>query len=471
MLFTKALPEAVTYASALSEELRTLHPSRAISKKGLDFISFCLTALIVCGIISWERFERSSLGAWTSKALSWMFHKSPMIPWDKLLIASTNMLLKLYRITGGDLVVDDYDRHRSKRTTRIFGVHKIHNKKGGGFVDAQNIVLLILVTRFISIPVGFRFFVPDPDQKEWRKNDRLLRKKGVKKADRPLMPLVNIAYPSKKQLAMSMLRSFRHNHGKIKISAILADSLFFDRKTRAECSRIYPEAQFISQLRSTQHVLVGNRKSISLKDYFSSRPPRKKTFRLRSGLEKTIEFVGARVRVKSHGRKYHIVAYRYESEEKYRFLCASDQTWLTDDIITKFAYRWLVEVCIEDLKVFHGCSKGAIQQGIEGARRGVCLSLLLDHFLISHPKQLDLHRTHQPMATAGSLQLRLQFEALLSSMREVVESPNPKAVLRDWTTKVENLIELRPSKKHMNSYKIEEIRDHPALRKRFQNSA
>jgi hypothetical protein len=268
-----------------------------------------------------------------------------------------------------------------------------------------------------------------------------------------------------------MLRSFRHYFGSLKITSILADSLFLDKKSRADCARIYPDVQFISQLRSTQHVICPRRGSISLKNYFAGLLPRKKTFKLRADLEKTIEYIGQRLFVKSHGRTYHIVAYRYEGEQKYRFLCASNLTWHTDDIITKFAFRWLVEVCIEDLKVFHGCSKGAIQQGDDGARRCMCLSLLLDHFLISHPKQLALHRAHQPLATAGSLQLQLQHEALLSSLREVVESPDPKAVLNDWSEKVGKLIELRPSKKHMGGHEIEAIKERPALMRRFQNSA
>lgn len=131
-----------------------------------------MTGIIITGTLCWKRFERSSAGAWTVSRLSWMFRLSPSIPWNRLLVASAQILLKKYEVTKGHLIIDDYDNHRSKNTPQIHGTHKVRNKKGGGFVNAQNIVLLILVTPIITIAVGFSFYQPDPVMRAWRKEDR-----------------------------------------------------------------------------------------------------------------------------------------------------------------------------------------------------------------------------------------------------------------------------------------------------------
>ncbi len=51
----------------------------------------------------------------------------------------------------------------------VYGAHKVRNKKGGGFVSAQNIVLLIIVTPTVTMPVFAYFYRPDPVQKKMEK--------------------------------------------------------------------------------------------------------------------------------------------------------------------------------------------------------------------------------------------------------------------------------------------------------------
>lgn len=63
---------------------------------------------------------------------------------------------------GGVQNFYDTGKRRSKRTTRIAGIHKIKDKTTGGYYNGQELVFLVLVTDTITFPIGFRFFVPDP---------------------------------------------------------------------------------------------------------------------------------------------------------------------------------------------------------------------------------------------------------------------------------------------------------------------
>ena len=56
----------------------------------------------------------------------------------------------------------------------------------------------------------------------------------------------------------------------------------------------------------------------------------------------------ARVHVSAHGKKRFVIALKYEGEEEYRYLVASDMSWRTGDIAQAQTLRWLVLVFIED---------------------------------------------------------------------------------------------------------------------------
>src|SRR6516165_3623097 len=80
-------------------------------------------------------------------------------------------------------------------------------------------------------------------------------------------------------------------------------------------------------------------------------------------------------------------ALKYEDEETYRYLIASDLSWRTLDIVQGQTLRWLVEVFVQDWKGHEGWAQLTKQPGEEGARRSVILSLLVDHALFVHPAQ------------------------------------------------------------------------------------
>jgi hypothetical protein len=46
----------------------------------------------------------------------------------------------------------------------------------------------MLVSGKVSLPVGFEVYQPDPKKQAWVKEDKRLKKKGVKKKARPPAP-------------------------------------------------------------------------------------------------------------------------------------------------------------------------------------------------------------------------------------------------------------------------------------------
>lgn len=471
MLFLEPLKETYAFVHSIRREINQTYGPKPFSNRAVDFLCFCLTGIIVTGTISWTKFEMASAGSWSQKALSWFLHHSTFIPWQKLLTASAMIICRTFEATEGVLVIDDFDRHRSKSTTNIYGVHKVKSKKGGGFVSAQNVVLLVLVTKYFTLPVGFEFYQPDPDMKAWKSEDKKLRKKGIPKSLRPREPFKNKTFPSKKEIAMRLVRQFRYFNKSFHIKAFTVDSAFMSKELRDDFRRTYPKSQLISQLRFNQMALISGKKNVKLDVYFNSKTTITKVFNLRSGNKKTIFYKSERLFIKSQRRYYHVVAMRYEGEEKYRYLCATDLTWRAEDIIRAYAFRWLIEVVIEDSKLYAGYGQVAMQQGEDGARRAVGLSLLLDHFLISHPEQIRLHRAGQPLRTVASIQQHLQLEALFRSIEKAIDCQDPKAALRDWMQKVRDYVELKPSIKHMGGMEFDWMVPSPSLSKKFKNAS
>ncbi|MEO7048500.1 MAG: hypothetical protein ABI091_24590 [Ferruginibacter sp.] len=60
------------------------------------------------------------------------------IAWSYLLQASIDCVITHYGITVGVLVLDDSDKTRSRNTSKISGVHKVKDKKTGGWFIRRN---------------------------------------------------------------------------------------------------------------------------------------------------------------------------------------------------------------------------------------------------------------------------------------------------------------------------------------------
>jgi hypothetical protein len=216
-------------------------------------------------------------------AISWMFRRSN-IPWEKLLVTSTTVIINRFGITGGCLAIDETDKKRSKSAKKIYKIHKIKDKASGGYVMGQKLVFIVLIAKNITIPVGFQFYMPDPKLKEWKKQDEKLRKKGVAKKNRPVKPDIDDNYPQIPEIALNLLREFKENHPQIKVQCIVADALYGIKSFMDEASKIFGGVQVISQIKETQNILFGNRR-MQVKKYFGSHPGVEQKVRLRGGEE------------------------------------------------------------------------------------------------------------------------------------------------------------------------------------------
>jgi hypothetical protein len=447
MFFTEAAPFVSSFVEALNLAMEKQKPGCGLSKAQRGWISFCIMAILVTNSVCWARFERAGLGGYSLAALSWVFRHSK-IPWEMLLTMSVRVILSRYGIKEGSLVEDDTDKKRSKSTTKIGYLHKLKDKATGGFLMGQCIVFLVLVTPKITIPVGFKFYMPDPAMTKWSKKDKALKKLRIPARQRPPKPPKNGSYPTKQELALKLLEQFRKDHPDIKIRCIVADALYGTQSFIDKASGIYGGIQVISQLKLDQNVLFKNRK-ITVEHYFEKHPGTPRQIIIRGGKSVSAIIGSARLHVCAHGKKRFVIALKYEGEERYRYLVASDMSWRTIDIVQASTLRWLVEVFHEDWKQNEGRGKLTKQQGEEGSSQSLIPSLLTDHCLLLHPEQLARMENNLPACTVGSLQARVKVDALLDFIRELVSSESPNERLSQLGEKIKEIFSLEPSTKHM----------------------
>jgi hypothetical protein len=403
--------------------------------------------IIVTNSVCWQRFARACLGRWSAMALCWMFvHAS--IAWEELLRSSVEAILLAHGVAGGTLAIDETDKRRSKKTKRIWGVSKIKDKGSGGYIQGQTLVLLLLVSGDITVPVGFAFYRPDPARSAWAKNDKKLRKKGISKKDRPTQPERNPLYPTKIELALQLLCTFRAQHPDIEVKAVLADAAYCTARFLDTASATFGGVQVVSQLKNNQLVLSRGRK-IRVSSRFGNRAGVETPLPIRGAQTQATVIDSARLHVCSHGKKRFIIALKYEGESEYRYLVATDLTWRTIDIATTWTLRWLIEVFFEDWKGNEGWGAMAKQQGEKGSRRGVILSLLVDHCLLMHPDQLARLKDKRPAFTVGSLASRIRADALVTIIRDIATSADVEKQLEELSNSMRALFCLRPSEKHM----------------------
>ena len=132
-------------------------------------------------------------------------------------------------------------------------------------------------------------------------------------------------------------------------------------------------------------------------------------------------------------------------------------SWRDIDIIKAYALRWLVEVFIQDWKLYEGWNQLAKQRGIEGSDRGVTLSLLCDHALSLHDEQKALFKNNDPACTVGSLREKVMMESLSAFIGNIVSSDNPKEMFDQYCSKLSSLFKLQTSIKHMRHMDFENL--------------
>ena len=468
-MMLRQLPDVRVFIQKINSQL-IQNKSDYLSELQIKFITICMSGMVLHGGLNFSAISRGTLEIFTVAGLSWMLRYSK-INWATLVEAAVITVFETFGLSDIHIIVDDTDRARSKVIKAIFGVFKTVDKKTGGFFLAQNIVFVAIVTNKFTIPIFFQFYRPDPNFQAWKKNDKNLKKKGVHKKDRPAEPERNYhEYPSRLGIAIILMKKVQalvkniNNkcNSKIRVTSVMMDAAYMSPMICGAVKFFFPKAQFVSQIVKSQIVWDKTQKKHTTQEYFANKSPAKEIIKLR-GEEKSVEYLSARLFVQSHGKILHIVALKYAGESDYRYLAASNLTWRTVDIIKIYSLRWLIEVAIEDWKQYDGWGRKASQQGIDGARRGVFLSLLVDCFLLLHPHQLHLFRTGQSLCTTGSLVRKIQFEAFLGTIEEIFESPDPKAEFQKMVTNFDNVITLRPSSKHMLGKDLGDFGPAPSL--------
>ena len=452
MIITKeSAPFITDYVQALNETLKAHSQGRELSRLQSMWLQFVILGILVTNSLCWSKFERFGLNEYGRSAMCWMFKKAS-IAWDLLLQASIIHIFERYNIKTGTLVIDDTDRERSKNVTQIGKAHKIKDKKTGGYFLGQNIVFLVLVSDEITIPVGFKFYEPDPELSAWRKEEDRLRKKKVEKKYRPAKPEVNQAYPTKLQLAEQLVEEFAKNHEACRIKAVIADAAYSTDSFMSNCNKYCPEAQIVSEIRNNQLAFFNNR-YIKVSEVFGNFIGSTEGVTLRAH-DQTITYRSAKLKLKAHGgKKRYIIALKYEGEREYRYLIANDMTWRDIDVIKLYANRWLVEVFIQDWKSYEGWGQLAKQRGCDGADRGVLLSLLCDHVLHFHEAQLSSFKNDEPAITTGSLREKVMVDSLVAFIENIVSSSDPRSVFEKYSGQLSELFELKTSLKHLRGFK------------------
>lgn len=465
-MLIRPLKFLVDYVTALNASLKQIS-SVELSNIQRRWLVIILMGIVVTGKFNWAAFERRSLGEFKESRLRWIFRHATMA-WSHLLEASVAHVMTHYSLTKGVLALDDSDKVRSRNTSKIAGVHKVKDKKTGGWFKGQEFVFLVLATDTVTIPVGFRFYIPDPAITIWKATVKAQKKAGVLAKNREKKPEPNPDYPSKQQLALELLQAFATNHSGIKVQAVLADALYGNAEFMDKASKITSCSQVISQLRKNQ--LVRSRgKNIPLTLYFSRTSGVMTTLVIRGDKEKKVTMLAARLIVKSHRKKRFIIALKYEGETEYRFIVATDLTWRHKDVARTYTLRWLVEVFIEDWKGYGGWNSLSKQQGVDAATQGVTLSLLCDHLLILHPLQSARLKNKQSAMPVGCLVEHINAAALIDSVNHIVSASEPKKEFDKFKNALEESLPDRKSSKHLAGLELGRIE--PTLSLRYQKAA
>jgi hypothetical protein len=201
-------------------------------------------------------------------------------------------------------------------------------------------------------------------------------------------------------------------------------------------------------------------------DYFATHPGTPQQIRIRGGDEMVAIVGSARLYVCAHHTKRFVIALKYDGEDTYRYVMASDLSWRTLDIIHAHTLRWLVEVFVQDWKAYEGWDTLAKQPGEEGSRRSVILSLLVDHCLFLHPAQHAQLIHNLPAYTVGSLRAQVQVECLVTVIEELVASVDPPAQLHRLNEALHEVFAFERSKKHLVQRQLGRLEPTPSLKYR-----
>jgi hypothetical protein len=245
-----------------------------------------------------------------------------------------------------------------------------------------------------TIIVGYEFYQPDPAYTQWASLEKKLKRQKIPASARPKKPEKNPAYPTKQEIALTLLKQFAKRCPFVTIKAILADCLYGSADFMKKANEIFSSSQTVSQLHSDQKVYFRGR-TWHLDEYFKAYPGVSETVSVRGFGTQEVIVSSARLYVEAHQCKRFVIAIHYanETEADNRYLVATNLTWRTIDIVQVYTLRWLVEVAIEDLKVYEGWGQSTKQPDEEGSRRGLILREAVRSLSPPSPRTTGLHST------------------------------------------------------------------------------
>ncbi len=242
---------------------------------------------------------------------------------------------------------------------------------------------------------------------------------------------------------------------------VAADALYGTGDFLDKAAAIFG-GQVISQIRSNQKVDF-RKKLIGVGQYFQQHSGQVQEIKIRGGEIIKAVVSSARLYVDAHKKKRFVIALKYQGEQEYRYLVASDMSWRTIDIVQGYTLRWLAEVFFEDWKLYQGWGQLTKQLDDDGSSRSLILSLLLDHCLLTHTQQLARLENKLPAATVGSLLEKIRVDSLLNFIHSLLAADNPQQKLALLSKAVEDVFQLAPSKKHLVNRELGRLEPSPSL--------
>jgi hypothetical protein len=170
------------------------------------------------------------------------------------------------------------------------------------------------MTPKISLPVGVVFYQPAPELGAWDKTDKSLKKQGAPPKQRPRKPAPNPQYPTKEQLALRLLASFKTPHPDVRMHAVMADTLYGTATFVDGASSLCKGVPVRSQIRRNQNIRASARDQ-HVADYFAIHPGTPYRIRIRGGEEGVALVRSARLYVCAHKTQRFIVAIKDAEEE------------------------------------------------------------------------------------------------------------------------------------------------------------
>lgn len=163
-----------------------------LSKSQKLFLGRILTGMILLGSFKVVGIASLFIMQITPASIYAMFRRLN-IQYEKMFYGALKVIIDLFKIRMITIIIDDTERERSKGCKILPFVRKAICKATGGWIQAQNLVFITLVTEQVTIPIWFCFQRPAKLTKEQKKLlRRMLResKNLIKNTEQRLILLV-----------------------------------------------------------------------------------------------------------------------------------------------------------------------------------------------------------------------------------------------------------------------------------------